>query len=179
MGLNKCEKKNNIMGMNTAKLSLFSLALLLGTSAATAADSQSYTGNFFDEKGAYYGPDCDKEKNYSGAYYTGNYESPFKTILGKTDEEIQKKMDDLWNHYFKGDNNSKVYYDKGNEAYIKDINNNDVRSEGMSYGMMIAVQTNHKEEFDKLWNWAKNHMWHKGGGWDGYFAWQRNTRQKT
>ena len=174
MGLNNCEKKNNIMGMNTAKLSLFSLALLLGTSAATAADSQSYTGNFFDEKGAYYGPDCDKEKNYSGAYYTGNYESPFKTILGKTDEEIQKKMDDLWNHYFKGDNNSKVYYDKGNEAYIKDINNNDVRSEGMSYGMMIAVQTNHKEEFDKLWNWAKNHMWHKSGGWDGYFAWQRS-----
>ena len=160
--------------MNTVKLSLFSLALLLGTSAATAADSQSYTGNFFDEKGAYYGPDCDKEKNYSGAYYTGNYESPFKTILGKTDEEIQKKMDDLWNHYFKGDNNSKVYYDKGNEAYIKDINNNDVRSEGMSYGMMIAVQTNHKEEFDKLWNWAKNHMWHKSGGWDGYFAWQRS-----
>ena len=174
MGLNKCEKKNNIMGMNTAKLSLFSLALLLGTSAATAADSQSYTGNFFDDKGAYYGPDCDKEKNYSGAYYTGNYESPFKKILGKTDEEIQKKMDDLWNHYFKGDNNSKVYYDKGNEAYIKDINNNDVRSEGMSYGMMIAVQTNHKEEFDKLWNWAKNHMWHKSGGWDGYFAWQRS-----
>ena len=83
-------------------------------------------------------------------------------------------MDDLWNHYFKGDNNSKVYYDKGNEAYIKDINNNDVRSEGMSYGMMIAVQTNHKEEFDKLWNWAKNHMWHKSGGWDGYFAWQRS-----
>ena len=174
MGLNNCEKKNNIMGMNTVNLSLFSLALLLGTSAATAADSQSYTGNFFDEKGAYYGPDCDKEKNYSGAYYTGNYESPFKTILGKTDEEIQKKMDDLWNHYFKGDNNSKVYYDKGNEAYIKDINNNDVRSEGMSYGMMIAVQTNHKEEFDKLWNWAKNHMWHKSGGWDGYFAWQRS-----
>ncbi len=173
MGLNNCEKKNNIMRMNT-KLSLFSLALLLGASVATAADSQTYSGTFFDEKGAYYGPDCDKDKNYSGAYYTGNYESPFKKILGKTDEEIQKKMDELWNHYFKGDNNSKVYYDKGNEAYILDVNNRDVRSEGMSYGMMIAVQTNHKEEFDKLWNWAKNHMWHKNGGWDGYFAWQRN-----
>ena len=159
--------------MNTTKLSLFSLALLLGASVATAADT-IYTGTFFDDKGAYYGPDCDKEKNYSGAYYTGNYESPFKTVLGKTDEEIQAKMDQLWDHYFKGDNNSKVYYDKGNEAYILDVNNRDVRSEGMSYGMMIAVQTNHKEEFDKLWNWAKNHMWHKSGGWDGYFAWQRN-----
>lgn len=157
--------------MKTTKLSAFSLSLLFSAAMATAADT---VGNFFDENGAYYGPDCDKEKNYSGAYYTGNYESPFKTVLGKTDEEIQAKMDQLWDHYFKGDNNSKVYYDKGNEAYILDVNNRDVRSEGMSYGMMIAVQTGHKEEFDKLWNWAKNHMWHKSGGWDGYFAWQRN-----
>ena len=143
------------------------------TTATATATAASVPTKFFDEKGAYYGPDCDKDKNYSGAYYTGDYTSAFKKYLGKTDEEIQKKMDDLWNHYFKGDNNSKVFYDKGNEGYIKDINNNDVRSEGMSYGMMIAVQTNHQEEFDKLWNWAKNHMWHKGGDWDGYFAWQR------
>ena len=128
---------------------------------------------FFDN-GAYYGPDCD-QTNFSGAYYTGDYTSPFKTYLGKTDEEIQGKLDQLWNHYFKGDNNSKVYYDQGSEAYILDVNNNDVRSEGMSYGMMIAVQTGHKEEFDKLWNWAKNHMWHRSGGWDGYFAWKRGT----
>ncbi len=158
--------------MNTTKLSTFSLALLFGASMAAAAD-QIYTApSFFDENGAYFGPDCDKT-NYGGAYYTGDYTSPFKTFLGKTDEEIQKKMDDMWNHYFKGDNNSKVFFDNGNEGYIKDINNNDVRSEGMSYGMMIAVQTNHKEEFDKLWNWAKNHMWHKSGDWDGYFAWKR------
>ncbi|MBQ3716638.1 MAG: glycoside hydrolase [Fibrobacter sp.] len=140
----------------------------------TTAAATSVPTKFFDENGAYYGPDCDKDKNYSGAYYTGDYTSAFKKYLGKTDEEIQEKMDALWNHYFKGDDNSKVFYDKGNEGYIKDINNNDVRSEGMSYGMMIAVQTGHKEEFDKLWNWAKNHMWHKGGDWDGYFAWQRN-----
>ena len=171
-GVNNFCKKGSFGNMNMKKtIFSLSLALLLGPSVANAAD---FTGNFFDADGAYYGPDCDKEKNYSGAYYTGNYESPFKTILGKTDEEIQEKMDKLWNHYFKGDNNSKVYYDKGNEAYILDVNNRDVRSEGMSYGMMIAVQTGHKEEFDKLWNWAKNHMWHKSGGWDGYFAWQRN-----
>ena len=155
-------------------------ALCLGIFMASAMAQETTAANasvptkFFDENGAYYGPDCDKDKNYSGAYYTGDYTSAFKKYLGKTDEEIQKKMDDLWNHYFKGDENSKVFYDKGNEGYIKDINNNDVRSEGMSYGMMIAVQTNHKEEFDKLWKWAKNHMWHKGGDWDGYFAWQRN-----
>ena len=145
---------------------------MLGASAALAAGNIYTAPSFFDENGAYFGPDND-QTNYNGAYYTGDYTSPFKTYLGKTDAEIQEKMDAMWNHYFKGDNNSRVYYENGNEAYIKDINNNDVRSEGMSYGMMIAVQTNHKEEFGKLWNWAKNHMWHKSGDWDGYFAWKR------
>ncbi|MBQ2054806.1 MAG: hypothetical protein II489_00735, partial [Bacteroidaceae bacterium] len=83
----------------------------------------------------YTGPTTEVE-NYSGAYYTGKYTSPFKTVLGKTDAEIQAKLDQLWNHYFKGDNNCKVYFDRGDEAFVKDINNNDVRSEGMSYGMM-------------------------------------------
>ena len=157
--------------MKITKLCAFSLSLLFSAAMATAADT---AGNFFDENGAYYGPDCEKDgSQFNGAYYTGNYESPFKTYLGKTDAEIKEKMDAMWEHYFKGDNNSKVFFDKGNEGYIKDINNNDIRSEGMSYGMMIAVQTGHKEEFDKLWNWAKAHMWHKGGDWDGYFAWQR------
>ena len=106
---------------------------------------------FFDENGAYYGPDCD-ETNYSGAYYTGDYTSPFKTILGKTDKEIQDKVDELWNHYFGGQNDKTVYYEDKDGGYIVDINNNDIRSEGMSYGMMIAVQTNHKEQLGKLWN---------------------------
>jgi len=154
---------------------LASAACLGAFAATTSMAAETYAGTFFDENGAYYGPDCEKDgSQLNGAYYTGNYTSPFKTYLGKTDEEIQAKMDKMWNHYFKGDQNSQVFFDKGSEGYIKDINNNDVRSEGMSYGMMIAVQTNHKEEFDKLWNWAKNHMWHKGGDWDGYFAWKRN-----
>lgn len=127
---------------------------------------------YYDDNGAYYGPTTE-DVNYGGAYYTGDYTSPFKTYLGKTDEEIQAKLDQLWNHYFEGDGNSKVFYNQGNEACIKDVNNNDVRSEGMSYGMMICVQTNHKQEFDKLWTWAKKHMWRKSGGWDGYFAWKR------
>ncbi len=60
-------------------------------------------------------------------------------------------------------------------AYISDIANEDVRSEGMSYGMMIAVQLNKKEEFDRLWKWTKTYMYQKDGGYKGYFAWHCNT----
>ena len=132
---------------------------------------------YFDENGAYFGPECESDgKQLTGAFYTGNYTSLFKTYLGKSDEEIQDKLDQLWNHYFKGNSNQKVYYETNNgEAYILDTGNNDVRSEGMSYGMMICVQTNHKEEFAKLWKFAKNHMWHQSGQWDGYFKWQVST----
>ena len=104
--------------MKSTKLCAFSLSLLFSAAMATAADT---AGNFFDENGAYYGPDCEKDgSQFNGAYYTGNYESPFKTYLGKTDAEIKEKMDAMWEHYFKGDNNSKVFFDNGNEGYIKD-----------------------------------------------------------
>ena len=160
-------------------LSAFLAAMALGASLASvaaAADAKTFTGTFFDESGAYYGPDCEKDGSQStGAYYTGDYTSPFKTILGKTDKDIQDKLDELWNHYFGGQNDKTVYYEDNDGGYIVDINNNDIRSEGMSYGMMISVQTNHREQFDKLWSWAKKHMWNdpsKGGS--GYFAWQAN-----
>jgi oligosaccharide reducing-end xylanase len=37
-------------------------------------------------------------------------------------------------------------------AHLSNIDNRDVRSEGMSSGMMIAVQMNKKAEFDALWS---------------------------
>ena len=46
----------------------------------------------------------------------------------------------------------------GTLAYMTDWANNDARTEGMSYGMMIAVELNKKREFDALWNWAKTYM---------------------
>ena len=57
--------------------------------------------------------------------------------------------------------------------YITDVAHHDVRTEGMSYGMMISVQLNKKAEFDALWNWAKTYMYisdpkHPSYG---YFSW--------
>jgi oligosaccharide reducing-end xylanase len=60
-------------------------------------------------------------------------------------------------------------------AYILDVNNNDVRSEGMSYGMMIAVQMDLQPQFDKLWKFAKTKMQYGDSpypAWKNYFRWQ-------
>ena len=111
------------------------------------------------------------------AFETGVYPNLFKAYLGKSDKEIQAKIDSAWNQLFYGDEAAeRVYYPVGSDmAYISDIANEDVRSEGMSYGMMIAVQLNKKEEFDRLWKWAKTYMYQTDGGYRGYFAWHCKT----
>jgi oligosaccharide reducing-end xylanase len=109
----------------------------------------------------------------SGAFASGEYRNLFKEYLGKSEAEIQAKIDAAWDQLFYGnDDSERVYYPVGADmAYIADIGNGDVRSEGMSYGMMIAVQLDKQEEFDRLWKWAKTYMYQSDGPFQGYFAW--------
>ncbi len=111
------------------------------------------------------------------SFQSGAYRNLFQEYLGKSDEEIQARVDAAWEQLFYGDDDGqRVYYPVGEDmAYIEDIGNADVRSEGMSYGMMIAVQMDKKEEFDRLWKWARTYMYHADGPKKGYFAWHCTT----
>ena len=108
-----------------------------------------------------------------GAAATGRYRNLFKEYLGKTDAEIEARVQGAWNQLFAGDPNSEALYYPvpGGMAYVPDINNHDVRSEGLSYGMMIAVQIDRREHFNAIWKFAKHYMQHEGGPLGGYFAW--------
>lgn len=113
----------------------------------------------------------------TGAYTSGVYRNLFKEA-GYTDSQIQAKIDTAWNQIFYGNNQQKIYYTVGTDmAYMKDIADNDVRTEGQSYGMMIALQTNHQAEFNKIWKWTKTYMQHTdpASPWYGYFAWHATT----
>lgn len=107
------------------------------------------------------------------AIQSGEYRNLFAEYLGKPETEVQAKIESAFQQLFYGDDQQeRVYYPVGDDmAYILDTGNNDVRSEGMSYGMMIAVQLDKKEEFDRLWKWARTYMYQTDGGYKGYFAW--------
>lgn len=109
----------------------------------------------------------------SGAFYTGKYRNVFKEI-GYTETAIQEKLEDAWTQIFYGDDNTRIYYPSNDGGYLLDTGNLDVRTEGMSYGMMIAVQLDKKEEFDRIWNWTRKHMYMQTGENAGYFAWSCN-----
>ncbi len=99
------------------------------------------------------------------------YRNLFSELLQKSDADSQAKIDTAFQSLFHGGNDKTIYYESGDTAYILDVASNDVRSEGMSYGMMVAVQLDKKEEFDKLWRWARQYMRQQ----NGLFAWQANT----
>ncbi len=96
----------------------------------------------------------------------------FHELLGKSEAELDAKLDAAWRHFFAGDDSQRIYFPVGADlAYIADIGSGDVRSEGMSYGMMLAVQLDKRAEFDRLWKWANKYMRHADGPRKGYFAW--------
>jgi len=104
-----------------------------------------------------------------GAHESGKYRNVFLEA-GYKQVDIDAKLAKAYYDTFEGP--SKVYFEVGDTmAYVSDLKNHDARTEGLSYGMMVAVQLNKKDVFDRLWRWTKNTMQHHGGARDAYFAW--------
>lgn len=109
-----------------------------------------------------------------GAFYTGVYPNLFKQA-GYKQADIDAKVNKAYHDLFEGPN--KIYFEVGDSmAYVSDIKNHDARTEGLSYGMMIAVQLNKKDVFDRIWRWSKAYLQHKDGPREGYFAWSINPQ---
>ena len=108
-----------------------------------------------------------------GAFETGRYRNLF-VEMGYKPEDVGRKLNEIFHDVFYGKN--KVYFEVGDSmGYVSDIKNRDVRTEGMSYGMMAAVQFDKKDIFDRLWRWGKKYMQHQDGPYKGYFAWSCKT----
>ncbi|HVU94271.1 MAG TPA: glycosyl hydrolase family 8 [Puia sp.] len=92
---------------------------------------------------------------------------------GYSKADIDAKLEKAFHDLFEGPN--KIYFEVGDSlGYVSDIKNHDARTEGLSYGMMIAVQLNRKDIFDRIWRWSKKYLQHPDGDRAGYFAWSIN-----
>ena len=125
-----------------------------------------------------------------GAYATGHYENLLREA-GHSQAQIDARINATYAQLFgqkpgpdgKADMQTQsVVFPAGKNAngplmYLTDWANHDVRTEGMSYGMMIAVQLGHKAVFDALWNWAMTYMYISDPSRPshGYFAWSCKT----
>ncbi|WP_082603410.1 glycosyl hydrolase family 8 [Flavobacterium sp. Root901] len=117
-----------------------------------------------------------KNKAEKTNFKNPHYRNLFKEA-GYSQAEIDKKLSKAYYDIFEGPN--KVYFEENDSTgYVSDIKNNDARTEGMSYGMMVAVQLNKKDVFDRLWRWSVKYMQHQDGPREAYFAWSVNPHTK-
>jgi len=122
------------------------------------------------------------DTNQAGAFATGRYRNLFAEA-GHSQKEIRQKIDGAFQQLFHGNpTNETVCYEAGSNsngplAFITDIKHRDVRSEGLSYGMIIAVQLDKKKEFDALWNWSNTYLYNADTNHfsHGFFSWQART----
>jgi oligosaccharide reducing-end xylanase len=113
----------------------------------------------------------------AGAFYTGIYPNIFKEI-GIEEDAIEARIKETFETIF-FDPTERFYFELGDDmGYMMDTGNNDARSEGMSYGMMMAVQMDRQDIFDRLWLFSKTFMYQESGRYEGYFAWSVSTDGK-
>jgi hypothetical protein len=119
-----------------------------------------------------FGQKKNKAGNNKAAFHTGKYRNLFAEA-GYSQDDIDKKIQKAYYDVFDGPNH--VYFEVNDSmAYVSDVKNKDARTEGLSYGMMIAVQLDKKDVFDKIWRWAKKYVQHQDGPREAYFAWSFN-----
>ena len=105
----------------------------------------------------------------------------FSELLGKSEAQLDAKLALAWRQFARGDERTErlIYPVAGDMAYVPDVNNRDVRTEGLSYAMMIAVQLDQQRDFDRIWRWAKTHHYHASGPLRGYFAWHADFQGRA
>ena len=112
------------------------------------------------------------QKETKPASTSGQYPNLFKAA-GYSQQAIDAKVTKAYQDLF--ESKAGIYFEVGDTmAYVSDIKNKDARTEGLSYGMMVAVQLNKKEVFDRIWRWSKKYLQHQDGPRKGYFAWSIN-----
>lgn len=105
-----------------------------------------------------------------GAFHTGQYRNVLREF-GVPQAEIDERLAYAWRHLFE-DEETRIFFPVGDDmGYMLDTGNLDARTEGMSYGMMMAVQMDRRDVFDRLWNWTMTYMYMTSGENAGYFAW--------
>lgn len=115
-----------------------------------------------------------KKSKSQAAIYSSTYRNLFSEA-GYKQAEIDQKIAKAYYDLFEGPN--RVYFEAGDSmGYVSDIKNHDARTEGLSYGMMIAVQLNKKDVFDRIWRWSKKYLQHQSGPREAYFAWSINPQ---
>ena len=98
--------------------------------------------------------------------------------IGISDEAVYERIISCFETIFFDPEENFYHETDPDSSCMVDTGNIDARTEGMSYGMMMCVQMDRKDLFDKLWQFSKRYMYHDSGKYKGYFAWSVDLNGK-
>ncbi len=87
-----------------------------------------------------------------------SYPNAFRDVLGKTEAEIAAKIDGVFEQLFHGDPDTQaIFVPLGtDQAYVLDALHDQRPTEGIGLGMLITVSLGKRDEFDRLWRYARS-----------------------
>ncbi|MCR5565252.1 MAG: xylanase [Clostridiales bacterium] len=106
----------------------------------------------------------------TGAFQTGIYPN-YLAEIGVTDGQAREKVNKAFETIFFDPEEGFCHHTDEDAWCMVDTGNIDARTEGMSYGMMMCVQMDRKDIFDRLWTFSERYMLMKDGPNRGYFRW--------
>ena len=106
----------------------------------------------------------------TGAFHTNVYPN-YLAEAGISDEEARIMVNKAFETIFFDETENFCHHADEDAWCMVDTGNIDARTEGMSYGMMMCVQMDRKDIFDKLWTFSERYMLMKEGPNQGYFWW--------
>lgn len=117
-------------------------------------------------------------KERKSAWESGIHPNAFVEHKIATEAQVKEKVQQTYKQLFYSDDGmlqeggKALLVSVGTDmAFINSVDSKDIRSEGMSYGMIIAVMMDDQNMFNKLWKFSKTKMQHQKGERKGYFAW--------
>ncbi len=105
-----------------------------------------------------------------GAINNGRYPN-YLAEIGISEEEARKRVEQAFETIFFDPEENFCHRTEEDAWCMVDTGNIDARTEGMSYGMMMCVQMDRKDIFDRLWTFSDRYMRLREGPNAGYFAW--------
>ncbi|MBR0513896.1 MAG: xylanase [Clostridia bacterium] len=94
--------------------------------------------------------------------------------IGITDAKAAELVQNAFNTIFFEPEENFCHRTDEDAWCMVDTGNIDARTEGMSYGMMMCVQMDRQDIFDRLWTFSDRYMRLTSGPNAGYFAWSVN-----
>ncbi|MDD2214208.1 MAG: glycosyl hydrolase family 8 [Oscillospiraceae bacterium] len=95
----------------------------------------------------------------------------FWTLLGKDSRTVELRCQQIWKDLCLSEDYGFAKSPRPGELFFYDTGNLDVRTEGQSYAMLMAVLMDDQPRFDSIWRWTLRHMYLTDGPCRGYFAW--------